>query len=192
MATRLDSEGAGRNFNRIRTLGIQMRGGMAAAAGRGGHARRVGQAVPTVQPAEGGEKGNQQVPERAGREEENRQAGAGCGGVGEGAERAREGMGRDRRRTTQTVVGGRGRGRAVRGAHGARRGQRGLQFRPSLIQQSLRLVLSSQFWPMWSKSRRGVGQLPFGRSPFIRLNGWLRNKFTLSIPLLDFDGIGQN
>mgnify|MGYP007064148896 CR=1 FL=1 len=26
------------------------------------------------------------------------------------------------------------------------------------------VLLSSQFWPMWSKSRQGVGQLPIGRS----------------------------
>ena len=28
------------------------------------------------------------------------------------------------------------------------------------------LMLSYQFWPMWSKSRRGLGQLPIGQSTF--------------------------
>jgi len=32
------------------------------------------------------------------------------------------------------------------------------------------LLLSSQFWPMWSKSRRGLGQLPIGQST---LSGWV-------------------
>jgi len=32
------------------------------------------------------------------------------------------------------------------------------------------ILLSSQFWPMWSKSRRGLGQLPIGQST---LSGWV-------------------
>jgi len=30
--------------------------------------------------------------------------------------------------------------------------------------QKAGVLLSSQFWPMWSKSRQGLGQLPIGRT----------------------------
>jgi len=41
---------------------------------------------------------------------------------------------------------------------------------PSQNGQMEHLLLSSQFWPMWSKSRQGFGQLPIGRST---LSGWM-------------------
>jgi len=39
------------------------------------------------------------------------------------------------------------------------------------------VLLSSQFWPMWSKSRQGLGQLPIGRTT---LSGWIDGWGTVS------------
>jgi len=33
-----------------------------------------------------------------------------------------------------------------------------------IAQEYTNVLLSSQFWPMWAKSRRGLGQLPVGQS----------------------------
>jgi len=41
-------------------------------------------------------------------------------------------------------------------------------------------------------SRQVCGSTAHWWIDFIRLNGWLRNRFTLSITVLDYDRIGQN
>jgi len=52
------------------------------------------------------------------------------------------------------------------------------------------VLLSSQFWPMWSKTdSRSTAHWSIH---IIRPNGWLRHSFALLITLLDIDGIGQN
>jgi len=65
-----------------------------------------------------------------------------------------------------------------------------------LHSHSIFVLLSSQLWPTWSKSRRGLGQLQLVTAHwsihFIRLNGWLRHSFTLLITPLDIGQVGQN
>ena len=42
------------------------------------------------------------------------------------------------------------------------------------------------------KVKKGSGSTSHSSIDFIRLNGWLRRSFTLSITPLDIDGIGKN
>ena len=35
---------------------------------------------------------------------------------------------------------------------------------PAAVDGGPHVLLSSQFWPMWSKSRKGLGQMPIGRT----------------------------
>jgi len=45
-----------------------------------------------------------------------------------------------------------------------RRGEQTLLVLPPTCQLFVDILLSSQFWPMWSKSRQALGQLPIGRT----------------------------